>query len=218
MSEVEVPDGPPAWLERARSDPRFAAAAIVLVVVAAAAAWVRSAAGGPSPAPPVPPASTTAAPAPATTAVARVLVHVVGAVARAGVVELVAGARVHDAIAAAGGAAADADLARLNLAAPLADGQRIAVPRVGEALTAAPGDAAAPLPGAPGGAEATGPLNLNTATATQLEELPGIGPTLAAAILAERERRGGFARVEDLRAVRGIGEQRFADLRGLVTV
>ncbi|GIU88433.1 MAG: hypothetical protein KatS3mg009_2948 [Acidimicrobiia bacterium] len=217
MSEVEAPDGPPAWLERARSDPRFAAAAIALVALAAAAAWVRSAGGGAPPAP-SPSASSTAAPAPATTAVARVLVHVAGAVTRAGVVELAAGARVHDAIAAAGGAAPDADLARLNLAAPLADGQRIAVPRVGEVLAAAPGDTAAAQPGIAGGADAPGPLNLNTATAAQLEELPGIGPALAAAIVAERERRGGFARVEDLRAVRGIGEQRFADLRGLVTV
>ena len=63
-----------------------------------------------------------------------------------------------------------------------------------------------------------GPLNLNTATATELETLPGIGPTLAEAIVREREKRGGFEAVDDLKQVRGIGEGRFADIRDLVTV
>jgi competence protein ComEA len=102
---------------------------------------------------------------------------------------------------------------RLNLAAPIADGQRIAVPRIGMP-DPAPVAGEAPI----GGGTGTGPLDLNTATATDLETLPGIGPTLAEAIVRERERRGGFASVEDLKQVRGIGEARFADIRELVVV
>jgi competence protein ComEA len=200
------------WLERLRSDPRVAAAAVAVVLVAAGVAWFRASDPG---APPVGPVTTRPEVTSPTTVPARVLVHVVGAVERAGVVELVDGARVHDAIDAAGGATGDADLAQLNLAAPVADGQRVAVPRVGEVLPVAAG-------GTPGGetpgVDASGLVNLNTATAAQLEELPGIGPTLARAIIAERERSGGFRKVEDLQKVRGIGEKRFGELRELVTV
>ena len=145
-----------------------------------------------------------------------VLVHVAGAVARPGLVEVAGGARVADAIASAGGGLADADLDRLNLAAKVADGQRIAVVKVGDpgaglALDADPGGGASD-------GEASGPVNLNTATVAQLDTLPGIGPTFAAAIIRERERRGGFTNVEQLRDIRGIGDKRFADLRPLVTV
>lgn len=212
MSEVEVPARPLPWFERLRADPRVAAGAVVVVLVAAAVAWFRASDAGAPPAGSVttPPEVTSS-----TTAPARVLVHVVGAVARAGVVELVDGARVHDAIDAAGGATGDADLAQLNLAAPVADGQRVAVPRVGEVLPVGAG--ATPGGGTPG-VDASGLVNLNTATAAQLEELPGIGPMLAEAIIAERERGGGFRQVEDLQKVRGIGEKRFAELRELVTV
>ncbi len=149
-----------------------------------------------------------------------VTVHVAGAVTRPGVVELRTGARVIDAIEAAGGARPEADLDRLNLAAPLVDGQRIAVARAGEPPPPLdPGAAAGPSPGGdPGAVDDGGPLNLNAATPAQLEELPGVGPVLAQAILRERDRRGGFRRVEDLRSVRGIGDKRFADLKPLVTV
>lgn len=150
-----------------------------------------------------------AARAPTTTTGPALLVHVAGAVLHPGVVELATGARVIDAVEAAGGALPEADLDRLNLAAKLADGERVLVQRVGEPLLSTGG-----LPGT----EVSGPLNLNTATAGQLEELPGIGPALAAAILAERDRRGGFRSVNELRDVRGIGEQRFADIRDLVAV
>lgn len=213
MSEVEVPAGPLPWLERLRADPRVAAGAVAVVLVAAGVAWFRASNAGAPPA-----ASVTTLPevTSSTTAPARVLVHVVGAVARAGVVELVDGARVHDAIDAAGGATGDADLAQLNLAAPVADGQRVAVPRFGEVL--APAAAGGAAGGGTGGVDASGLVNLNTATGAQLEELPGIGPTLAEAIIAERERSGGFEKVEDLQKVRGIGEKRFAELRELVTV
>jgi competence protein ComEA len=160
---------------------------------------------------------TTSAPSGAatTTSTASLLVHVVGAVRASGVVELAAGARVRDAVAAAGGPADDADLQQMNLAAPVADGQRIAVPRVGEAAAPPAPSGAAPDPA--GGAP-TGPLNLNTATSTELEALPGIGPTLADAIVREREKLGGFKTIDDLKQVRGIGDARFEDIRDLVTV
>ncbi len=154
----------------------------------------------------------------ATTTTTRpsLLVHVAGAVAAPGLVEVPAGARIADAVAAAGGGLPDADLDRLNLAAKLADGQRIPVSRVGEPLLAGPtgdGTNAGTADGEP-----AGPIDLNTATQAELETLPGIGPTFAAAIIRERERRGGFTNVEQLRDVRGIGDKRFADLRPLVTV
>ena len=137
--------------------------------------------------------------------------HVAGAVARPGVLRMPEGARVIDAVEGAGGAVPTADLDRLNLAARLTDGQRILVLEVGAAPVAGiPGTGSAPDPGAL--------LDLNAATQAQLEELPGIGPALAGAILAERDRRGGFRSVNELREVRGIGEARFADLRARVTV
>lgn len=142
---------------------------------------------------------------------ADVVVHVSGAVVAPGVYTLPSSARVADAVETAGGAAPDADIHRLNLAARLADGQRVHVPVVGEPL---PSDALAAAEAPVAG----GPVNLNTATSDQLEALPGIGPALAEAIMKERDRRGGFRTVEDLLRVRGIGDQRFSDLRDLVTV
>jgi competence protein ComEA len=142
-----------------------------------------------------------------------VVVHVAGAVRQPGVVDLPVGARVIDALEAVGGGLADADLDRLNLAAKVVDGQRVLVPRVGQPVVADDAASAGIDSPAEGGL-----LNLNTATAAQLEELPGIGPALAEAILTERQRRGGFRNINELRQVRGIGEARFADLRALVTV
>lgn len=141
----------------------------------------------------------------------RVVVHVAGAVATPGVLVMPAGARVIDAVEGAGGARPDADLDRLNLAAKLVDGQRILVLAVGAVAPA--GD-----PGVTGDTGAGGLVDLNRATAAELEALPGIGPALAAAILAERTRRGGFRSVNELREVRGIGEARFADIKDRVTV
>jgi competence protein ComEA len=200
-----------------RSDPRVAAAVVVVVVLAAAAVWVRSTAAGSSPPGPSPISAAPAAAAPSTTAKAGPMVHVVGAVRASGVVQLPPGARVRDAVAAAGGAADDADLERLNLAAPVTDGQRIAVPRLGDPAPPAPaGDPSAAGSGRSGAP--VGPIDLNTATASDLETLPGIGPTLADAIVREREKRGGFKSVDDLKQVRGIGEARFAEIRDLVTL
>jgi competence protein ComEA len=184
--------------------------------------WLRAnTSASPSPSPAAASASraevdTTAGRSGTTTSTASLLVHVVGAVRASGVVELAPDARVRDAVAAAGGPADDADLQQMNLAAPVADGQRIAVPRIGE--VAPPAAAGGPAGPAPEGSAPAGPLNLNTATATELEALPGIGPTLADAIVRAREKLGGFKTVEDLKQVRGIGEARFADIRDLVTV
>ena len=146
---------------------------------------------------------------------ATVVVHVAGAVARPGVLVMPAGARVIDAVEGAGGALADADLDRLNLAAKLVDGQRVLVVKVG-AVGVADATGASGAAGAPGDVGAV--VDLNTATSAQLDALPGIGPGLAAAIIAERDRRGGFRSINELREVRGIGEARFADLRERVTV
>lgn len=160
------------------------------------------------------------------------MLYVVGAVEHAGVVRVAADARVTDALTAAGGAAADADLSRLNLARPVVDGERLYVPRIGEAevpaeLPAGGGAGAGAGAGGSGsGADGTGGgagaaaqvVDLNTADATALETLPGIGPALAERILAWRDEHGGFRSVEDLLEVSGIGEGRFAELQDRVTV
>ena len=199
------------------SDPRVRVGALLAVAAVAGALWYQ--AGRSDASALVPPAAhRDRARAAVTTTAPPVLVHVAGAVVRPGLVRVTPGARVADAIAAAGGAVPDADLDRLNLAAKVADGQRILVERVGAAPSATgDGAAGAADPGAASGA-GDGPVNLNTATSADLDTLPGIGPTLAAAILRERERRGGFTSVDQLRDVRGIGEKRFADLKDLVTV
>lgn len=147
------------------------------------------------------------------TAPATVQVHVVGAVRQPGVYALPAGSRVADAVEAAG-AAEDADLAALNLAARLSDGQRVRVPQVGEgaaAPTAAshrPRSAAAP----------PGRVNLNTATAADLDALPGIGPVLARRILDYREQHGPFAAVEQLRDARLLPRATYERVREYLTV
>jgi competence protein ComEA len=155
-------------------------------------------------------ATVSAAPARAT----RSVVHVVGAVHDPGVYRLAAGARVEDAIDRAGGATGGADLQAVNLAAKVADGQQIVVPRRSTAA-AAPGAAAAP----PGTASApSGPINLNSATAEQLDTLDGVGPATAQKILEYRAAHGGFASVDDLAQISGIGPKRLESLRAQVTV
>ncbi|MBD5787911.1 helix-hairpin-helix domain-containing protein [Cellulosimicrobium terreum] len=140
--------------------------------------------------------------------------HVVGQVADPGLVTVDAGARVADAIAAAGGAAREADLAALNLARTVTDGEQIVVPRPGEAV------AAAPPPGtdaAPGGQGAQ-VVDLNTADASMLDELPGIGPVLAERIVVWRTDNGPFTSIDELGEVSGIGPAVLADVRDLVQV
>jgi competence protein ComEA len=162
----------------------------------------------------------------ATSVPTGVVVHVAGAVATPGVQRLGADARVIDAVDAAGGAQPDADLARVNLAAPLEDGQQVYVPRVGEAAPAPPAgavgsgssDGSGPGGGGAGGDSASGPVNLNTAGIDELDSLPGVGPAIAQAILDHREQIGRFATVDDLLDVRGIGESKLEQIRDLVTV
>jgi competence protein ComEA len=137
----------------------------------------------------------------------RVVVDVVGAVRRPGLYRLRQGSRIADAVARAGGATDKADLAQVNLAAPLADGEQVVVPRRG-------------APGAVGGGSSTGapagPVQLSTATLEQLDTLPGVGPATAQKILDYREKHGAFSSVDELDAVPGIGPKRLEQLRELV--
>lgn len=146
-----------------------------------------------------------------------VTVHVVGEVAEPGLVELPPGARVQDALEAAGGPTGDAVVAALNLAAPVQDGIQIMVPGPGETVepvVGGPGTGAGP---AGAGAGASGAVDVNTADAAGLEALPGIGPALAARIIDHRERVGPFTSMEDLDAVSGIGPAMMERLDGLVS-
>ncbi len=143
------------------------------------------------------------------------VVHVAGAVQLPGVYRLVAGSRVIDAIQAAGGVAADANTDAINLAAVLADGERVYMPRIGEVT---PVIASSGSDGSGGSVAPSGPVNVNTATADDLDSLPGVGPSTAAAILSYRDQHGPFASVDDLGEVRGIGPAKLDALRGLVTV
>lgn len=146
---------------------------------------------------------------------AVLVVHVAGAVAAPGVHELAPGSRVVDAVAAAGGLAPHADGSRLNLAAPVADGQRVYVPAVGEVP---PSEVPASSSGGGAGARAAGPVDLNMADEADLDALPGIGPATAAAIVEHRRQIGRFTSVDQLLDVRGIGEAKLEQLRSLVTV
>jgi competence protein ComEA len=144
---------------------------------------------------------------------ASIVVDVVGKVRHGGVYELSSGARVGDALRAAGGAVAGVDVTNLNLARRLADGEQIAVGVSGAASAVA----SAP-PTSTGGSSSTGPIDLNSATAEQLDTLPGVGPVLAQHILDWRSSHGRFDSVDQLREVSGIGPSKFATLRPLVTV
>jgi competence protein ComEA len=142
---------------------------------------------------------------------AGVVVHVAGKVRHPGVVTLVAGARVRDAVMAAGGLRPGATIGSLNLARKVIDGEQILV-----GTRAGPGS---PVPaGTVPGAASGMPLDLNAATLEQFQELPGVGPVLAQRIVDYRTRNGGFHSVEQLREVTGIGARRFDDLKDLVRV
>ncbi len=193
---------------------RLAAGAVVLAI-AAAAVWALT--RPPDQGPPLEQLLPTVAPLDPPTALMAVeppeataiVVHVAGAVARPGVVEVPFEARVADAVAAAGGPAADADLDRINLARILVDADHVHVPAVGEPVVVASGTS--PL-------QDEAPVDLNRADVQALDALPGIGPATAAAIVAHRDEHGPFPSVTSLQDVPGIGPAKLERLRDLVTV
>jgi competence protein ComEA len=140
----------------------------------------------------------------------RVFVHVTGAVRRPGVYRLPAWARLDQAVRRAGGPAPKADLEQVNLAAKVADGQQVVVPRRGAAASGAAQGA--------GPETAGGPVSLNTATPEQLDQLDGVGPATAQKILEFRKEHGGFRSIDDLKQISGIGPKRFEALKDKVRV
>ncbi|MFC9732734.1 helix-hairpin-helix domain-containing protein [Streptomyces roseolus] len=227
----------PLWVQtRCGLEPRSLAALAVVLVVAACAAGGFFWAGRPEQvrapelvgvAPVAAPPVSASAPVSASVsarsgggvgpgggaAAAEVVVDVAGKVRRPGVLTLPAGSRVADALRAAGGVRAGADLTGLNRARVLFDGEQVLVGVPG----APAGGGAASGAGVGTGAAGSGvPLSLNAATAEQFDGLPGVGPVLARRIVDHRTERGGFRSVEELREVDGIGERRFADLQPLV--
>lgn len=140
------------------------------------------------------------------------VVHVAGAVRRPGVYRVRMPGRLIDAVQRAGGLTADADLTQVNLAARLSDGRAIIVPRTGAAAAGVPGGAGSGVAAGGAGAPA-GKLSVNAATAEQLDGLDGVGPAMAAAIVALRTKLGGFRSLDQLDDVPGVGEKRLASLR-----
>jgi len=173
---------------------------VLVVLVVAAKVLLRPAR------PAVPPPVRVAAPV-GLAAAPRLFVNVVGAVRRPGLYTLKDGSRVADAVIRAGGPTPKAQIELLNLAARIADGEQIVVPRRG---LANPGVAAS------GGSAAAGPVHLNSATLEQLDALPGVGPVTAQKILDYRQQHGAFGSVDELDAIVGIGPARLEQLRGLV--
>jgi competence protein ComEA len=219
-------EGPPdtAWAEprpgRLRLDPGLPGVRVLALVgvLAALVAGVWLWWSRPRPQrPPAPVLSPAARPAaiPETSATPTALslvVDVVGKVRHPGVVTLPAGARVIDALKEAGGLRPGAKTGTLNLARRVVDGEQILV-----GVSATPDPATAPS-AAPGTTPTIAPLDLNTATATQLDQLPGVGPVLAQRIVDYRTQHGGFRSVDELRQVSGIGEAKFADMKNLVHI
>lgn len=227
-----LPD-PRGWRERwlpaswrgARVDPGRRGALALAAVAAVAAVLTALGVWRDRPVPQLVPALplVAAAPAPTTPVVAQkpeqLVVSVAGAVVTPGLVTLKPGSRVADALAAAGGALPGTDLLTLNLAQPLSDGQQVVVGAGGPIAVGGPTAGSVPsgnpaAPGTPG----AGLLDLNTATAAELDELPGVGPVMAKAIVDWRTQNGGFRSVEQLNDVSGVGDARFAQLKDLVRV
>jgi competence protein ComEA len=181
---------------------RLGIGAIVVVVIVALAVTVLIGMLRPAA-----PAEVVAVPTPTA---AEVFVHVSGAVREPGLYRLPDGARVVDAVAAAGGFGDDADRDTVNLARLVTDGEQLVI-----GTPPAPGEAA---PVTPTSAPAGGLVNLNTATAADLDTLPRVGPAIAQRILDWRDANGRFTSVEDLLAVPGIGDKMLESLRDLVTV
>ncbi|WP_422734797.1 helix-hairpin-helix domain-containing protein [Micromonospora sp. WMMD558] len=192
-----------------------ALAVVAVLVVLAAAFWAWRSRPQIEPVTPEMAASAvapTGGPAPSATPGDELVVAVAGKVRRPGLVRVPAGARVADAVQAAGGALPGVDVALLNPARKVADGELILVGVAAPPGVAPAGPAAGAVPGA------GGKVNLNTATLAQLDALPGVGPVLAQRILSHRDQQGGFRSVSDLRQVDGIGDARYEQLKDLVTV
>lgn len=148
--------------------------------------------------------------APSTTVQAGIVVHAGGAVRQPGVHRLPQGSRIVDLLERAGGPDPALDLDRVNLAAQLTDGQRVWFPRTGETAPSV-------IDGGAGSGGASGSIDVNTASAEELDRLPGIGPALAAAIVTERTRRGPFRSLDDLQRVKGISRSKIDALAGLAS-
>jgi competence protein ComEA len=195
----------------------IAALALVLVVVV----WRHLSSGAPASGPalqvaplrPRAPAARAGAPGGTAASMPQIVVDVVGAIRRPGLYHLPRGARVADLVERAGGLTRRAERAAVNLAAPLADGQQVVVAVRG---AGAPAGASAAGAGASGASVPTAPVSLSTATAEQLDTLPGVGPVTAQKIVAYREQHGPFTSVAQLDAIPGIGPARLDELRGLV--
>ncbi|MFC4051096.1 helix-hairpin-helix domain-containing protein [Actinomadura syzygii] len=224
MGRLRLPETPPSARLRAspeRSNVRvLVLLGVIAAVVAAGYFWLARPRPQPAaaPLPSATLAETRAGPSPSASPVAAgppVVVHVIGKVRRPGVVTLPAGSRVAEAIKAAGGLRPGAKTGTLNLARKLVDGEQIPVGVRGSA-PAAPVAAAPSGPNAPGAP--TTPIDLNAATADQLDGLPGVGPVLAQRIVAYRTEHGGFRSVDELQEVSGIGSRRFDDLKSMVRV
>jgi competence protein ComEA len=231
----EVPaTGGPSWVAAIRADPGRTGV-IALIVVGAIAVLVTVFTLVRDDPPPVasaklPPVQMVSSTSPTTGSPAAepggpVVVSVVGLVHRPGLVTLNSGARIADALTAAGGTLDGADLIGLNMARRVSDGEQIVVgitsapgapSAMGSSITAPPGQAAGPA--AQDGPEPPGPVNLNTATPEELDALPGVGPVTAAAIVGWRDANGRFTSVEQLGEVDGIGPARLEKLRDLVHV
>lgn len=194
--------------------PMLVGMAVILVLVAAATVHVLSDAATASDFEVSRGSSASAVPSAEAAAEPETLfVHVSGAVAKPGLYELGKGSRVADAVNAAGGFAADAAEDSCNLARIVEDGEHVVVAKQGEG---SPAQAAQARDGATGGS--AGLVNVNTASADQLEELPGIGAATAQKIVSERTANGPFKSVEDLTRVSGIGEKKLGALSGLICV
>ena len=157
-------------------------------------------------------------PASASPSSARIVVHVLGAVRRPGLVRLPEGSRVQDAIDAAGGLLPSADPAEINLAQPLGDGQQVFIGTKAHPSGEVRQTGAAGGGGTTAGGEAGGQIDLNSATASQLDTLPGVGPVTAERIIAWRTEHRRFSRVEELQEVDGIGPKTYAQIAPHVRV
>lgn len=183
----------------------FAVAAVLIAVVVLVSGAVALFGHRPEAEPPPPlPSAKAAGGVPAAAVKAPLVISVVGKVRNPGLVTVPPGARVADALSAAGGAQPGTDLTGLNLARRLTDGEQVAVGVLGPAAAG---------PGTP-----PGKVELNTATAEQLDTLPGVGEVMAKRIVDWRTGHGGFTSVEQLREIEGIGESKYGKLRELVTV